>query len=309
MDNILALLRETDGLSSPRSRAALAEIGRGLAVAPGERPSEGKVGPDDAGAREGIGRDGFGTLEAAVSAGTCEQLGLAIDRLVSLGLPAMFVYLFADPWAAGDAIGERVSKALGRRYELVEDVWAWRVAPGIGRGWPPHRGIPTPVLVRDAPELLNVWVALSDVEADRACMHFVPLDADPAYPIALEGVSAPAEAARAAPLAAGDALVFNANILHWGGHCSPDAKGPRRSCSFTFAREDALEKLAVRIAAPADDLGARLDAVARQVVTYGKGQPDVSDAALTWAEGHVTLGAVDAFRTSDKHLATRPGRA
>src|SRR5690606_20624279 len=135
------------------------------------------------------------------------------------------------------------------------------------------------------PELLNTWVALSDAPVDRACMHFVPFDADPAYPSELARHEA--GAGRAAPIAAGTALAWNANVLHWGGRCAEDAPAARVSCSFSLARADALDDrygwggaiVSPSTLTPLD----RVDLVASQIDTYGEGQPDVSLEVLTWA--------------------------
>lgn len=236
---------------------------------------------------ESLGRDGIAALASVVAPATQPALHAAIEHLAARGLPATFVYLFDEPWLLGEHLRARVSRAVGRAYRLVEDVWAWRIAPGAGRGWTAHRGIAHERLDRAAPEILNVWVALSDVEADRACMHAIPLGDDPAYPDALASIEAPLEAVRALPLAAGDALVWNANVLHWGGACAPDAKGPRLSCSFTLCRADAAARFGdlVMLRPLAElDLARRALAVARMVSLYGgAARGDVRDAVREWA--------------------------
>lgn len=294
MDEVLALLRRAEGLAGAVAQAHLATFGPALHIGgDGAAPAEPRREiDDDRKVPSLVASRGFAPLSAAAPLATCAGLIDAIERLIAAGLPGMFVYLFDEPWVLGAQLGARISAILGRRYEVVEDVWAWRIAPGNGRGWPPHRGIAEPLLARDAPELLNIWVALSDVEVDRACMSFMPLDEDPSYPDDLAALLAPPAAARAVPLAAGSALAWNANILHWGGECAAQAKGPRVSCSFSLARADALAALGVPLADRATrDLRARLDAVARQVAIYGKGQPDVNEAVLAWAEGALALQA------------------
>lgn len=290
LDELLALFRSADGLASPAARALLRGLCPELTVGgSGDAPT--RVADDSA---EGpwLAKEGFVILPEAAAADLCARLLDGIERLTAAGLPATFVYLFDETWRLGLQVGARVSAMIGARYEVVEDVWAWRIAPGTGRGWPPHRGLAAPLLDRDTPQLINTWVALSEAEADRACMHFVPLDDDPSYPGALAGLEAPLQTVRAAPLRAGDALAWNANILHWGGPCAPRARGPRVSCSFSLVRSDALAELAFPAASGAvGDLGARLDAVARQIVTYGRGQSDVSAAVLAWADAAAVMKA------------------
>ena len=293
MHDILALFRGAEGLGGPTARACLERLAPtltvgGAAAAPGV---EGAISSADRAAREALAKEGFTGLPDLAADAMCPRLVDAIDRLMAAGLPALFVYLFDEPWTLGERIRARVSAMLGQPYALVEDVWAWRIAPGKA-GWPPHRGVAEPLLARDAPQLISAWVALTDVEADRACMHFVPLDDDPSYPGVLGAVDVLPSAVRAAPLQAGSALAWNANVLHWGGPCAARAKGPRMSCSFSLARADALADLGFPSAeAAAVDLRARLDAVARQVAVYGKGQPDVNAAVLEWAHAAVVMKA------------------
>lgn len=297
MDEVFALFRSAEGLAGPAARARLAALGPGLTV--GGSVATGATGDvaveaSHADREEGawLAKEGFAALPDVAPDDTCRRLVEAIERLTTAGLPAMFVYLFDEPWTLGERVRARVSAMLGQRYDVIEDVWAWRIAPGSGRGWPPHRGVAQPLLAREAPQLINAWVALSDVEPERACMHFVPLDEDPSYPHALASLDAPLTAVRAAPLRAGSALAWNANVLHWGGPCAPRAIGPRVSCSFSLARADALAELGFpRAEDAATDLRARLDAVARQIEIYGKGQQDVSAAVRAWAQANVLMKA------------------
>ncbi|HEY8078489.1 MAG TPA: hypothetical protein VIF62_30375, partial [Labilithrix sp.] len=109
-------------------------------------------------------------------------------------------------------------------------------------------------------------------------------DEDPHYPIDLERVDAPIERTRAVPVAAGTAVLWNANVLHWGGRCSARAVGPRYSCTFTLCREDSLARLGLRAVDPlALDFRARIELIAEQIVVYGDAQPDVSAEVRAWA--------------------------
>lgn len=288
MDEVLALLRMAEGLAGTAVRARLAAFAPALTIGGGPLNTRTAAAADFHTA-SGVERRGFARLPNAATATACAPLVAGIERLTKEGLPAMFIYLFDEPWRLGEMLRERVSSLIGARYEVIDDIWAWRIPPGRGRGWPAHRGIAEPLLARGAPELLNTWLALSDVEADRACMHFVPLDDDPSYPRTLACLEAPASATHAAPLSAGDALVWNANALHWGGECDARAKGARVSCSFSLVRADSLATLGVTRAAW--DLRARLDTVAQQLLVYGPGQPDVSTRVLMWAKGTVATKA------------------
>ncbi len=233
----------------------------------------------DSGAIEGaergwLARDGIAALGTALAPASAARMAAAVEALVAADLPAVMLYAFEPPWALGRELARKVSALLAREYRVVEDVWAWRVEPGAA-GWPPHRGVSDARLDRDAPEVINVWVALAPAPADRACMHAIPLDDDPGYPNALARTDAGLAAVRALPLDAGAALAGNANVLHWGGPCAARAGGARVSCSFTLSRT---------LPAAGDlDFAGRIRAVARQIVTYGQ----VSETMREWAS--VTL--------------------
>ncbi|AKV00799.1 hypothetical protein AKJ09_07462 [Labilithrix luteola] len=244
---------------------------------------------------------GWTELAKAASPATCRRLAFGVEAVLGAGLPGVFAYLFDEPWQLGEAMRARTSRALGQPYVLVEDVWAFHVAPGQ-HGWPPHRGLVTPRLDRSVPEFLNVWVAVTDAPVDRACMHCVPLDDDPGYPRALERRDAQLDAAQAMPVTAGTALAWNANLLHWGGACSPSAGGPRASYTYSLCRADALAALGVaQLRAEELTLSDRVDVVARQIVTYGEGQADVSNAMITWAKGLVLLRETVTSLAGRKH--------
>jgi hypothetical protein len=254
--------------------------------------------PAEENRREWLIRDGFAALPGVLAEPAALALATAIDALRARDLPAAFLYVFDETWALGERVRARISALTGHAYEIVEDVWAWRIAPGEG-GWPPHRGISHAHLYRQAPEILNVWVALREATADRACMHAIPLDEDPAYPDELARVDGPLTAVRALPVHAGDALFWNANLLHWGGRCAARAAGPRVSCSFSLCRSDAAARFPDLALVPPGgpvELVKRTDLLARMILLYGADQPDVSDVVREWAA--ITHGLATRFSSS-----------
>jgi hypothetical protein len=224
------------------------------------------------------------TLPGVLDRNTCAAIADAIDDALSAEMPAVAVYTEETLFALGRRVASYASVALGRRYLLADDFWAWKIPPGRS-GWPAHRGL-AKRLDRSAPEWINTWVALDDVEQDRSCMWLVSLDDDPGYPDDLARIDT--RSATAAPLSAGDALAWNANVLHFGGACADDARGPRLSCSYSLVREDAAASLGARLAGT-PDLRGRVEAIARQIATYGEGQPDVSSQVLEWARATCAL--------------------
>ena len=225
------------------------------------------------GSAEDVGGRGWSTAQVMASSTTL--LREAVEALHDADLPLVALYAFDAMWRLGADLAAHIGAALGQRYVLVSDFWTFRIPAGR-EGWPPHRGV-YDVLDRKRPELINVWVALSDAAVDQSCMHFVPLGEDAAYRRGDLAVL-DADGGLAAPVAAGTALFWNANVLHWGGACTTTASGPRVSATFTLQRNDVTHDLAVR-AVPMT-AWERIDAIAEQALTYA----GVEDEALReWA--------------------------
>lgn len=219
-------------------------------------------------------RRGWAAVAAQFAPSDVEAIRDAIERLDAAALPHGAVYVFDEVWHLGAQVAAVASASFGVEYALLTDFWAFHVVPGRS-GWPPHRGT-VAQLDRDQPELLNVWVALSDVEIDRSCMHFIALDDDIAYAAGrLDDLPNEQGVTTASPVDAGTALFWNANIAHWGGPCLSTARGPRTSVTFTLERGAETSRCAV------DETGwTRIDALVDQLLTYA---PHASAEALDWA--------------------------
>jgi hypothetical protein len=273
-------------MSKIEERAFFERIGSrcGLHLASRDLPSPRAELDDATLAREGelLATEGF--MHLARVAVEPRRLAGAIEELASAGVPPLFAYVFDEPWSLGAAVADAASRATSSRYELLADAWAFLVPPSAGSaGWPPHRGS-YELGDRRSPDLLNVWVALTDATPDNACMYIVPLDADPSYPSDLRSLDAPLAAARALPATAGDALVWNANALHWGGRASARARSPRISVTFTLRRQGSPAAKGTRAVTLASlDHRARLDLLAAQIVAYGALDRSLGPEVHAWA--------------------------
>ena len=262
-------------------------LGDGLTI--GQSRDESRAtdaSPDEAAWLEREGITSFRVTDSPL----VSKVAAALTRIVDDGLPGVFVYVFDDLWAMGEALRDHVSRMMAQRYELLPDLWAWSIAPGK-RGWRPHRGVATSLFDRRAPELLNAWIALGDVPADRSCIHAVPLDDDPHYPSSLDHLDAPLESARAFPVDAGCALVWNANVLHWGGPCSPRTTTPRVSCSFSLGRAGHTESAWGKPMSTSTHttFEQRLELIATQIAVYGKDHEKVAPEVTEWAAAFLQL--------------------
>jgi len=226
-----------------------------------------------------LSREGFAVFGGQISAPSA--FDPLFEAVGALGLPPLFVFAAAGTLAFAEA-AVRALAPLGD-YEILEDFWAFEVLPGT-RGWPPHRGNGEACYPRPQPTLLNLWGAVGPAAVDRACMYAVPLDDDPNYPDCLHKIDAPLAAVRALPLDDRELLFWNANLLHWGGPASPFAGGPRRAVTATLVLRGAFPELRRY---EARTLRERLDAIARQILVYGKVAPEIEAwARFTIAAGH-----------------------
>lgn len=275
-----ALAARLRALDDPATFAAL---GTGLTL-PGS-PAKGSDAPASALPADGLGdalrAPGFVRLPGVVPTARAADLAEAVDALAAHGLPPTFVLVFDEAWAAFDALVERLARALGP-VEPLADAWAFRVEPG-GSGWPPHRGLAEPVTGPDGlPTLIDTWLALTPARHDESCMWFVAKADDPALQGGLDAAPPAAlpASARAVEVEAGDAVVWDANVLHAGGAHRADATRARASLSFTVRRPGGPSRFSALVTPRT--LRARLDLVAANVVTYGA-LDAISEDVRAWA--------------------------
>ena len=148
---------------------------------------------------------GWARLERAIPSAVTQPLAGALRCLHDAHIPAPFLFVFDEPWALATMLAPTWTALLGVTPRVLPDVWASYLIEG--RGWAPHRGVDDP-----GTNLVNAWIALSDVGADSACMSVgsVPL-----------------------PVPAGSMLAWNAYVLRSGGEMKPGAP-PHASLSFTL---------------------------------------------------------------------------
>jgi hypothetical protein len=220
--------------------------------------------------------DGLVPIEVAAALAAC------IERLAQEGVPPIFAFAYDAFWALLRDAADLIGRELGRELGVLSDMWAWRIAPADEGGWAAHRDYSKKV-VRETdglPSRLNLWIALSDAPRDHACLSVLPLSRDSAYPHRLDRCDT--EAGLALPVDAGTGLVWDANLLHWGGPANPRRATPRVSVAVTLERPE-------RGGGPLD-LGGRftfrdrLDLIALQIVHYQHRVPGFPTALRDWAQ-------------------------
>lgn len=194
---------------------------------------------------------GWARLERAIPSSVTKPLADALRCLHDANIPTPFLYVFDEPWALATMLAPTWTALLGSVPRVLPDVWAWYLTEG--RGWTAHRGVDDPMT-----RLVNVWIALTDVGVESACMNVVPLGASDSIVL---------------PVPAGSMLAWNAYVLHWGGDMEPNAP-PRASLSFTLDVDSNPERT--------PSFEERVDLVADMLVTYEK-SANVGGVWLEWA--------------------------
>ncbi|WP_309904593.1 hypothetical protein [Variovorax soli] len=110
-------------------------------------------------------------------------VGEAVKRCVAVGLPAVFAWIYDEPWACYARLRPIFAHFLGAEFKPLPAFWAWHVDPQRGEtGWKPHRDNRYNSLGADgSPLSLTCWVPLSDADPLNSCMYIVPKHMDAAY--------------------------------------------------------------------------------------------------------------------------------
>ena len=198
--------------------------------------------------------EGVATAGGVVEPPLCAALADAVERLHEAGLPASFVLLYDEAWAAVSRASAAVAASSGGN-ECNFDVLAWRINPGAGdAGFAPHRDRQpddAAATFREdgSAKYVTAWVPFVDAVPENSCLYCVPAQHDPGYLRGDDesGAVDPLQAAlpskeafrniRALPARAGDAVVFTHRIIHWGSAGRAGYPTPRVNVSLGCTRE------------------------------------------------------------------------
>ena len=233
--------------------------------------------------------EGYGTVPVFLPRPVLARMNGAIEAVNAAGWPSVFAWVFDDFWSAArtTAVRSLLDAALGPGAWQVPHVWV-HVVPAVGgaRGWGPHKD---GGLARGSRAHLSVWIALTDAHVDNGCIYVLPRSAAAAWLVDRDwssGVMPVADAVRlvsavrALPAAAGSALAWDFDLLHWSGVRTGDG-GPRRSLSLEFIgaeADPAPDEHPLIVCGGGDPLptfAERLTSIAQGIVQYGKHEPGV----------------------------------
>lgn len=254
----------------------------------GEPIDDAPLPVDDAALAEalrGFHADGYLVLERLLPPDLCDALASGATQLRAAGFPSLFLFAYDEAWRAVFGLARVLDAVLGPDHGVVPDVWAWHLERGAAeRGWAVHRGLYHDV--RDAngrPQFVNLWIPVTDVDPTNACMYVVPTPLDAGYPASKRVSDTDLANARPVPAPRGSVVLWNANVLHWGGKMTPQASSDRISLSFSAHAPRADGDLGPRIT-----FHERIDLLADMILVYGHHAPDLGDA-VRWAQANMTM--------------------
>jgi hypothetical protein len=187
-----------------------------------------------------VASDGYVQLRGLGLDAPWETMAAVVRRMHDEGLDAVFAFVYDEFWRPYFTLDALLRRLLGP-YTFLPDFWVWDVDPRrCGAGWGTHRDRGRQALGGDgSPLSLTAWIAISDATPLNGCIHVVPKTLDPTYGTDREDTwRFRDEDVRALPAAAGDVLVWDQALLHWGGKAAAEAPHSRVSMSFEVQRLD-----------------------------------------------------------------------
>lgn len=211
----------------------------------------------------------------------------AIRRLDAQGIPLPFAFVYDEFWLLFWRMHRVLEGLLGPAYLRLPDFWAWLVNPQRNdSGWRPHRDRNHGALFDDgSPRAFTLWLPLTDATPDTSCMYVVPAQRDATYGKGrIEGWQPALADIRALPAAAGSALGWTQELLHWGSSAHPRETRVRISVAMEF--QSAQTPPFNQPLMPADQLpsfAVRLQLIGKQILQYRHMYP-LSDAVADLAQ-------------------------
>lgn len=180
-------------------------------------------------------RDGFFAREGVLPEEQRERMRAGIERIRGHFGHEVFALMYDEFWLALAGLRSLAELALGRGCRVVPLPFVNYVPPGAA-GFGAHRDRHDAALHESGlPNMVTLWVSLTDAGPERACLNLLPAAHDPNFPHALGQLEIrDVRSIRSVPVPAGSVICFNQALLHWGSHNECDA--PRISFAFELER-------------------------------------------------------------------------
>jgi hypothetical protein len=182
-------------------------------------------------------RDGYFVHDPGFDPALARRLRDGVMLLRRAGLPAVFIWMYADTWSLVARHHAIWQATMGENYRVMPCFWAWHIPIGEQHGgWAVHRDRtkgPPNVGAGGRPLALSAWIPLTSATPENGCMYVVPAPWAPerAKDIELANV-------RALPASPSAVLAWRQDVLHWGGRSSNYADEPRIAIGIELQRGD-----------------------------------------------------------------------
>merc|ERR1712194_121657 len=165
------------------------------------------------------------------------------------GFPPVFIFMYDEPWLLFEQLFKVAASVLGcSAVEMDAAVFAWALRPAgedgaVGSSFSrPHRDCSYDACHTEIgkPSALSVWIPLVHVTTDNGCMYVVPSEHDPLFDKSKDSrhmcpdQQMPWAHIQPLPCSAGDVLMWQGNLIHWGSSCSKNVVQPRISLGTSF---------------------------------------------------------------------------
>ena len=192
-------------------------------------------------AQRALKEEGYLCFHERLDKSLMEKMAQALSTIQETLEWPVFVFMYDEFWLIFRYLEELLTALLGEGFKILPDFWAWHIAPNTREtGWRPHRDRMEQTLQKDGtPDVLTLWIPLTDATPQNGCIYAVPAHLDPFY-------HSPGRETRvdnwhhirALPAKAGSILAWTPQLLHWGSRSTPKATHPRISFAFELQRKD-----------------------------------------------------------------------
>jgi hypothetical protein len=185
-------------------------------------------------AKKNLNSEGYFQMKQEITELETQAYANLIKRLVSLNILPVFCYVFDEFWLIQAKAKNLINSILGENYRIRPCLWAWHLNPANEEaGWKPHRDGNIDSLNPDlSPRVLSLWIPLTDANPLNGCMYMVPMNRESQEPHRAKGMDFNLPDVRALPAQAGDMLIWNHWVIHWGAQASKRAAEARISLGF-----------------------------------------------------------------------------
>ena len=200
--------------------------------------------------RKDLEKEGYAVSACCFSQSKLKPLISIILNVVRAGHRPAYALVYDDFYRFFSEVGKYLQLVFRSDVLLVPDEFDVHYVPTSDRaaGSKPHRDnidAKDYLDTEGVPELLNVWIPLTDATLANSCIYVLPANQDPAFRQTVAGNNvhstmddASLQAVRAVPADAGTLLFWAPSLLHWGSRSSDKADAPRVSvaCYFQSAK-------------------------------------------------------------------------